>query len=150
MAKLLCGTGKCNKVIDVSISDQNLQHKCTNCNTIFCSEKHQKEHTCEFTIKEMQEIGQYYKIWTLTIILLFVLFVKLILSKQDSTTNLFRILLNLVKWCCSHADVFVWRLILLQDGLRGLWIVIDTIFLAQSYLNFLKVLLLLEMQTMKT
>lgn len=34
MAKLLCGTGKCNKVIDVSISDQNLKHKCTNCNTI--------------------------------------------------------------------------------------------------------------------
>ena len=62
MAKLLCGTGKCNKVIDVSISDQNVKHKCTNCNTIFCSEKHQKEHTCGFTIKEMQEIGQYYKI----------------------------------------------------------------------------------------
>jgi hypothetical protein len=81
----------------------------------------------------MQEIGQYYKIWTLTIILIFVLFVKLIVSKQDSTTNLFRILLNLMKWCCSYADVFVWRLILLQDGLRGLWIVIDTIFLAHKY-----------------
>ena len=62
MAKLLCGTGKCNKVIDVSISDQNLKHICTNCNTIFCSEKHQIEHTCGFTIKEMQEIDQYYKI----------------------------------------------------------------------------------------
>ena len=35
MAKLLCGTGKCNKVIDVSISDQNLKHKCTNCNIFF-------------------------------------------------------------------------------------------------------------------
>jgi hypothetical protein len=68
----------------------------------------------------MQEIGQYYKIWSLILILLFVLFVKLILSKQDSTTNLFKILLNLLKWCCSHADVFVWRLILLQDWLRGL------------------------------
>ena len=126
MAKLLCGTGKCNKVIDVSISDQNLKHKCTNCNTIFCSEKHQKEHTCRFTIKEMQEIGQYYKIWTLTIILLLVLFVKLIFSKQNSTTNLLKIFLNLLKRCRSDADVFVMRLILLQNWLWGIWTLLDT------------------------
>ena len=119
MAKLLCGTGKCNKVIDVLISDQNLKHKCTNCNTIFCSEKHQKEHTCGFTIKEMQEIGQYYKIWTLTIILLFVLFVKLILFRNILLLIYSRFfLIYWSDWCCSHHDVFVLRLILFTGRAR--------------------------------